>query len=268
MNRKIFSHLGVNAYGVGTIALGISGLVWRDFATDWQRVHGDFAGRTALAVIVALCELVSGVLLLRRQTARAAAAMLTILYFILVLLWVPPILAAPTVYDSYGNFFEELSLVLAGAVAYASFAPAGSGWANRRALISRCYGVCAISFALEHFFYLQGAASFVPKWIPPGQMFWAVATAVFFSMAAAAILTGILAGLASRLLAIMIFSFEVLVWAPRLFHSPRVHFEWSGNAVALALSGAAWLLADAIGERQGARVPQTAAKVATLEAAS
>jgi hypothetical protein len=34
--------------------------------------------------------------------------------------------------------------------------------------------------------------------IPPGQMFWAIATAVFFLLAAVAILSGFLAGLASR----------------------------------------------------------------------
>jgi hypothetical protein len=43
----------------------------------------------------------------------------------------------------------------------------------------------------------------VPKWIPPGQHFWAVATGVAFLLASAAILSGVLAVLAARLLTVM-----------------------------------------------------------------
>lgn len=35
-NRKIVSNLGIYVYGVAAIALGITGLVWGDFATNWQ----------------------------------------------------------------------------------------------------------------------------------------------------------------------------------------------------------------------------------------
>jgi hypothetical protein len=61
----------------------------------------------------------------------------------------------------------------------------------------------------------------VRKWIPPEQMLWAIATTVFFLFAAAAILSGFLAGLASRLLTTMIVGFEALVWAPRLVGDGR-----------------------------------------------
>jgi hypothetical protein len=79
-------------------------------------------------------------------------------------------------------------------------------------------------------------------------LFWAIATAVLFLLAAAAILSGILAGLASRLLTAMIVGFEALVWAPKLFASPHLHFSWAGNAVCLALAGAAWVVADSMNE--------------------
>ena len=174
--------------------------------------------------------------------------MLAILYSIFALLWVPQILGSPQVYDVWANFFEEFSLVIAGAVAYVSLAPPDSMWAGRTAQISRLYGICVISFALEHLFYISGTASFVPKWIPPGQLFWAIVTAVFFLLAAIAILSGILAGLASRLLTAMIVGFEVLVWAPKLFGSPHVHFSWAGNGICLALAGGAWVVADSINE--------------------
>jgi hypothetical protein len=77
-------------------------------------------------------------------------------------------------------------------------------------------------------------------------MFWAVATTVFFALAAASILSGIQAGVASRLLAAMIVGFELLVWAPRLFTAPSDHFNWAGNGISLALAGGAWVISDLI----------------------
>jgi uncharacterized membrane protein YphA (DoxX/SURF4 family) len=245
-DRRALSNLGIYVYAAGAIALGVSGLVWTDFATNWQRVQGNVPHRGALAFTVAAYELAAGAAILWRRTARTGAMMLTILYSVFALLWVRQIVGSPRVYDVWGNFFEEFSLVIAGAVVYASFAPPGSVWAGKAARISRLFGVCAISFALEHFFYLSGTASFVPRWIPPGQMFWAIATTVFFLLAAVAILSGFLAGLASRLLTAMIVGFEALVWAPILLATPHLHFAWAGNAISLAMAGAAWVVADSI----------------------
>jgi uncharacterized membrane protein YphA (DoxX/SURF4 family) len=247
-NRKALSNLGIYVYGLGAIALGVIGLAWGDFATNWQRVLGNVPHREALAYLTAAYELFGGVAILWRRSAQAGAMMLTILYSIFAWLWVPQILGSPRVYDVWANFFEEFSVVIAGVVVYLSLAPPDSIWAGRRAQISRLYGICVISFALEHLFYISGTASFVPKWIPPGQMFWAIATAIFFLLAAVAILSGILAGLASRLLTAMIVGFEVLVWAPQLFGSPHVHFSWSGNGICLALAGGAWVVADSMNQ--------------------
>jgi len=234
------------AYAVGAIVLGVVGLCWRDFATNWQRVGPQVPLRTFLACAAALCELVLGLGLLWHRTARLAATLLMLFFAIFVLLWVPPIFAHPGVYDGYGNFFEELSLVFAAAVASAWLAPIGSSWSRALVPLTRLYGICAISYGLEHFFSLRGAASFVPRWIPPGQMFWAVTTAICFLLAAAAILTGILAGLASRLLTAMIILFELLIWIPLLVKSPHDHFIWAGNSISIALCGAVWLISDAI----------------------
>ena len=252
MNRRSLSNLGIYVYAFGTIALGVIGLVWIDFANNWQRVPKTVPYREAFACTTALYELLGGAAILLRRTARVGAMMLALLYSVFACLWVSPILASPQVYDGWGNFFEEFSLVIAAVVVSLSLAPPDSGLAGRTAQVARSYGICVISFALGHLFYIRETASFVPAWIPPGQLFWAIATAVFFLLAAFAILSGILAGLAPRLLTTMIVGFEVLVWAPRLFAFPAEHFSWAGNGISLVLAGGAWAVADSINESRRA----------------
>ena len=77
-------------------------------------------------------------------------------------------------------------------------------------------------------------------------MFWAYATTLGFFGAAVAILTGIMAPLASRLLIVEIVIFELLFWIPRLLARPSNHFNWGGNAITIAIAGAAWVVSDSI----------------------
>jgi len=78
-------------------------------------------------------------------------------------------------------------------------------------------------------------------------MFWAYVTTIGFFLAAAAILSGIFAPLASRLITFEILGFEFLVWIPKLVAGPHDHFNWAGNAISVALSGAPWVVSDSIG---------------------
>lgn len=247
VNRGLASNLGRYVYSGGAIMLGLIGFAWGDFATTWQRVAPNVPYHATLSYSAALCEIAGGIALLNRRTARAGAAILTALYSIFALLWVPKMIGDPRIYDSWGNFFEESSLVIAGLVLYASFAPLDSAWARSQAQLSRSFGICAISFALEHILYFSGLPAWIPKWIPPGQIFWAVTTTVCFILAAAAILSGVFASLAARLLAAEIVGFELLVWAPKLFTAPHDHFSWAGNGICLAIAGATWVVADSIG---------------------
>ncbi|MFZ0631706.1 MAG: hypothetical protein WBD32_16985 [Acidobacteriaceae bacterium] len=258
-HRSPFS-LGLYVFAAAAILLGLLGLVWSDFAVSWQRVSPGVPHHLALARLAALIELGCGLTLLGRRTARAAALLLTALYAVYVLCWIPQVIAHPTVYDGWGNVFEELSLVFGGLVVFAMVSPAGSTWSRRRRVLARLYGICPISFGTDHLVYLAGAATFVPRWIPPSQRFWIVATAVFFFMAAAAILSGIFAGLAARLLTVMILLFGALIWAPRLAAAPHVHFAWSGNAINFALAAAAWVVSDALCEPVGSRSERVPAR--------
>ena len=60
--------------------------------------------------------------------------------------------------------------------------------------------------------------------------------------------SGIQAVLASRLLTAMLLGFGALVWARLLFANPGIHIMWTGNAINLAMAGAAWVVADSMAE--------------------
>lgn len=106
-----------------------------------------------------------------------------------------------------------------------------------------------MAFGFNHFFALEQTAGMVPTWMPPSQMFWAIATGVFHAAAGLAILSGIQALLAARLLGCMMLGFSAFVWLPNLAGSPTVHMTWAGNAVNLALAGSAFVVADSLARR-------------------
>lgn len=249
LNRNFASNLGNCVYAAGAIFLGVAGLISGDFATQWQRVGPDVPLRMPLAYLTALIELAAGLALLWPRTARYGALTLTVVYSVFALLWLPMILAGHSGFDPTGNFFEEFSLVAGGAVLFARFSPDASPIARRESLFARLFGLSAISFGIVHIVDMPGLAAWVPQWIPPSQIFWCYATTIGFFLAAASILSGILAPLASRLLTVEIVSFEIFVWIPKLLASPHEHFLWSGNAISVAIAGAIWAVSDSVCRR-------------------
>jgi len=245
--RSITSYLGLYVFGGAAIFLGVLGLVSGDFASPWQSVGPNVPLRVPLAYLTAVLELVGGFALLWPRTARAGALTLTMVYSVFTLIWVPRALVNLGNYDPIGNVFEEFCLVAAGLVLCAIFSPAGSSIARRRPLFVLLFGICPISFGIVHIVDMPGLLGWIPGWLPPTKMFWAYATTMGFFGAAVAILTGIMAPLAARLLTAEIVVFELLVWIPNLSRGPKNPFNWAGNAICIALAGAAWVVSDAIG---------------------
>jgi uncharacterized membrane protein YphA (DoxX/SURF4 family) len=264
--RSLASNLGVYAFAAAAIFLGLLGLASGDFATSWQRVGPNVPLREPLAYLTAVIELAGGLALLWPRTARAGALTLTVVYSVFALIWVPKILEGASGFDPTGNFFEEFSLVAGGAVLWARFSPASSPVSRRESLFARLSGLSAISFGIVHIVDMPGLLTWIPSWIPPSQMFWAYATTIGFFLAAAAILTGIMAPLASRLLTAEIVGFEILVWIPKLLADSHNHFIWAGNAICIAIAGAVWAVSDSIclAAKRVPALTESAAKVSTL----
>jgi hypothetical protein len=234
-------NFGRHLYGVAAIVFGLVTLAWHDY-NGWHQPR-------YLVYAAAVALLFGGAAIQFRRTAKVGTSVLVGIYLVFALQCVPGIVAAPRVYNSWGNFFEQFSLVTGAAIVYARLS---SAWSPEKVVrIGRILvGVCAASFALEQAFYLRNTAGLVPKWLPPNQNFWAVATTVFFVLAAVALLTNQMALLAARLLTLMLMIFGLIVWVPLLLSDPHSHTNWSETAETFAIAGTAWILADLLGENR------------------
>ena len=233
------SKVGRHVFGAAALAFGIITLAWHDNHDGQQLRYAVYAAAAALVV--------GGAALQFPRTAKTGVAVLGVANLAFVLLTVPGIVAAPRIYNSWGNFFEQFSLFTGAAILYARLSSAWTTETLQR--IGRILlGACSVSFALEQALYLNATAGLVPKWIPPTQMFWAQATTVLFAFAAVALLTNRIALLASRLLTAMIVGFGLLVWVPLVLSNPHNHANWSEIAETFEIAGAMWILADLLAE--------------------
>jgi uncharacterized membrane protein YphA (DoxX/SURF4 family) len=240
--------LGWRVYGLGVMALAMLCLAWGDFVLG-QPVPKDFPGRTALAYAAAAYMLVAGAAVEWRRTAAWGAAALTAYYALVVVILMNGrlVLAHYAEFGAYSGAAEQLAIAAGGLIVYAASAKIDAALAARLTRLGQlAFGICALLFGGAHFFYMNLTVPLVPKWLPPTQEFWAYATAVGHIAAGIAILCGVQARLAAILLTVMFASFTLLVHGPMLLADPSSHMIWTENALNLALTGSAWVVADSL----------------------
>lgn len=232
-------------FGAASVLFGAIAFAWHDSAT-WQQlaVIPALPSGGIIADILAVAQIAGGIGVLFAPSVRAGSLLLAAVYLLFCAASIPGILAAPSVYQSYGSFFEQFPL-LCGAVAL--FAATQTP-AERAASLERAarlgLGASALSFALDQAFYLRATAALVPGWIPPSQTFWAVVTTIFFALAALATIVNVRARLAMRLLGLMLALFGLLVWIPQLLAHSHAHGNWSEFALNFQITGAVWAAAE------------------------
>lgn len=240
-----FSSYGRIVFGASAVLFGVSALMWRDSDT-WQtlqQIRSLPLGAT-IGTCLMVAQIAGGIGVQFPRTVRPASVILGVVYLLFSLACVPAIVAAPTVYATYGSFFEQFSL-LCGSVALLAAtesSPARAAVLGRLARFG--LGLCATSFTLSQIIYLRVTANLVPRWIPPSQMFWAILTTIAFAFAAIALLVNRQTKLATRLMALMLALFGVMVWVPRLIAHPEAHLNWSEFALTFLIMGASWVVAD------------------------
>ncbi|HET9765227.1 MAG TPA: DoxX family protein [Thermoanaerobaculia bacterium] len=249
---------GHAVFAVTLIGLGILGLIKGDFDATWPTLPKVVPAREVLAYFSSFIYLVTGIgLLWRRTAAIASRVLLGYLLVWLLLLSVPQVfLLHPTLLAAWG-FGKTAVMVAAAWVLYVWFA--GDGDAQRLRLatgdnglrIARVlYGLALIPFGLAHLVYLKETVVLVPGWLP-WPTAWAYFTGGAFVAAGIAILIGVFARLAAVLSTLQMGGFTLLVWAPRVATGHLSAFQWGEAVVSVALTAAAWVVADSYVARPG-----------------
>ncbi len=249
MNNRI----GHRVFGLGGIAFGIVTVVWHQISEV-----GGLSHPAAVVIAVGLAELLAGLAVQWEKTEKFGALTLTALFAIFSLYWIPQMATLPLDFAPWGNFFEQFSMGLGGVFVLGSTVRENPKRAKTiEGVAYGGFGISVITYALYQLFYIRYTAGLVPLWIPPGQMFWAVATTVAFALAAVTLLSGRFALLASRLLTAMLVLFGFLVWLPPAFADVHKMSNWQEFASNLAITGTSWIVAELLA-RPGAAPPRWA----------
>jgi uncharacterized membrane protein len=243
-NRSTWSFEGRFVYAA---AAGMLGLIWLasgDFINVWQPVADGFPARSAVVYLSAGAFLASAVGLLFRRAAPVAAIVPTAVYLLFVWGWITRIILKPDVFGVWSGCAEELVLVIAGVLLITAGRPGRSGTVVPVARV--VFGLCAVSFGVIHFDALEETAKLVPEWIPGSGTFWAMATGLAHAAGGIALVVSFRGRIAARLLAAMYFVFELSIWLPMVWATPRDPIAWGGNAITIAIAASALVLADAL----------------------
>jgi uncharacterized membrane protein len=227
-------------FALGFTVIGAISLAARGFLLSQQPVPQGIPWRETLACISAALMLVPGIGLLFPSTAKRSALMLMAFVALWVLaLQIPRALAHPLVEGNWLGVGEDSSLVAGGWLIYCAIARRQDASVRAARIL---FGLALVPIGLSHFFYLQGAASLVPAWMP-----WRVPLTCLGGAghiaAGLAIVFAVVPRLAATLEAIMESLFTLICWLSAVIATPTHRDDWVNLFISTALSAAAWAVA-------------------------
>ncbi len=234
-------NLGRVLLGAGMVALGGIDIAFADFIMEWTQVPEHLPSRAAFAYLHGALLIIAGVALILGRAVRPAALVLGSVWLLWALLCIPLVIAT---WRGRAGLEAELLGMTCGIFTLAAL----SGPVVNRPLLWACryaFALCLPVYGMVHFLYPAAVASWVPKWLGV-PMFWAYFTGTAHCAAGLALLTGVLARLATKLFAIMISLWVLILHIPRVAATPRDRHEWLTLFIALSLSGVAWIMAGSL----------------------
>lgn len=220
------------------IALGITGLVNGDFALVWQHVPAHLPGRTVLAYLCAVIEIVLGLGLLFERTLRPAVRILfPYMVLWLVLLQVPGVIHAPGDTGSWGSV-GEIAIITAGA--WCLFATGAGGIGAARWLLIVALPMIGVEVIVDA---VSAGNKVMQPWLQvlPDPMAWACLTGAGSIATALALLFGIWPRFAATVEAAMLGLITVTYWTPDLYTGRTATTAFIISAL---IAAGVWVVAD------------------------
>lgn len=197
---------GSTLLGISLIAIAALCLHNNDFAGQRQPVPLSWPLRPALIDInIAVLAIAGVALIVPRWLRYGAVAVAAWIGLWVLALHLPRLGSAEA---AWLGLTECLAIAIAAARAIDL-----SAKRHAERALDWLYALCLFSFGAAHFIYVQITASMVPSWLP-APIFWACFTGAAHIAAGVSLITGLWTRLATRLLAVMLGSFAVLVNLP------------------------------------------------------
>lgn len=242
--------LGRLFFAIPMMVFGVQYLVYARFVSGLPPVPPAIPGHPFWAYFTGVVLIVAGMSIATNLKARLYATLLAVMFFLCAILLHAPVLAAhPRNGSEWAGAFEVLA-ICGGALVLAGTLPIewtlvqrwGDALNNMTRLGQYLFALSLVIFGTEHFIFARFVATLVPSWIP-WHLFWAYFTGVAFLAAAASIFTRMQAHIAATLLGTMFLLWVLLLHIPRVATHPYDGAEWTSAFVALAMCGAAFVLA-------------------------
>jgi uncharacterized membrane protein len=225
------------------VALGVTGIVNGEFALAWQNVPAHFPGRTTLACVCAVAEVLAGLGLLWRGSLRSVSWFL-LPYMLIWLAWleVPLIFRTPRDAGAWGNV-GEIAIITAGVFClFARYAVLRLEIARRLVLAGRWILVVALPMiGME--VLLNGAANRLPPWLAwlPHSAGWVYLSGIGSVAASLGILFGVWPRLATHAEAAMLAVVTIWFWGPYLHTG---HTATTAFVISTLIVTGVWLVGD------------------------
>ena len=235
-------------FAASMVSLGVAGLVNGDFALVWQQIPLDhLPGRTFIAYICALIELVTGIGVLLAST-RVLSCRVLFVYLLLwlVLLKLPVVLTVPQLQESWANF-GEIAIIVAGG--WCLFASSSGDWEKQHlSFLVGARGVPAARFLLIVSLPMIGLDVLVhsytlPAWLRwvPLEKEWIYLSGVGSLAACLGLALGIFPRLAATMEAAMLGVITLIYWAREL---PTGRTASTAFIISAAIASGVWIVAD------------------------
>lgn len=238
-------------FAASMAALGVLSLISGGFIYGWQPVPSWIPGHNILAYGSGALMLASSTGLLLKRTARLSAGILSTYLLIWLLLLHAPIVATDPLNEGVWEISGENLVLASGAwLLFSALAEERdelwlriTAGENGMRIARFFFGVALLPIGLSHFVYLHEATSMVPAWLPY-RSGWTFLTGMGHIAAGIGVLFGLAPRLAATLEGAMLGIITLLVNVPAVAARLTDRYQWTWLFVDLALTGAAWLVAN------------------------